>query len=134
MQPRIVLANGVFDVFHYGHLLHLQAARRMGTQLIVAVTRNLGVNKGPGRPVFDETQRAELIANLRIVDGVYMSADALEALDAIKPDVFVKGSDYKGKIRPQDVAYCHSNGIEIAFTDEQTYSSTRIINDRLLQG
>lgn len=133
MQPRIVLANGVFDVFHYGHLLHLQAAKRLGTQLIVAVTKNAGVNKGPGRPVFDENQRAELIASLRIVDGVYMSADALEALDAIKPDVFVKGNEYRGKIRPQDLAYCQKNKIEIAFTDEQVYSSTKIINDRLLQ-
>ena len=130
----VVLAHGCFDVFHIGHLLHLKAAAMMGEKLVVAVTKNEYVNKGPDRPVFNEHYRAAIINELRCVDEVLMVKDSLDALVKVKPDIFVKGREYDGKILKQDADYCHKHGIEIAFTDEPVFSSTKIINDRLKLG
>jgi cytidyltransferase-like protein len=126
----VVLAHGCFDVFHYGHLLHLRAAALMGDHLVVAVTMNEHVNKGEDRPLFDETQRLAIINELRCVDEVLLARDSLDALVKVKPDVFVKGREYDGKIQAKDAEYCAKHGITIAFTDEETYSSSDIINGR----
>lgn len=128
--PKVVLANGCFDVFHIGHVRHLKAARKMGDVLIVSLTRDRSVNKGPGRPVFTEAERAEMLKPY--CDSVILVDDALEALQQVDPDVFVKGPDYVGRIRAEDQAYCDARGIEIAFTTDPKYSSTVLI-DRLRQ-
>lgn len=125
----VVLAHGCWDVFHYGHLKHLLAASYMGDRLVVAVTQNAHVNKGPDRPMFDEIQRAAIINELRCVDEVLLVKDSLEALTKVKPNIFVKGREYDGKILPQDAAYCEKHSIEIEFTDEPVYSSTKIISE-----
>ena len=130
----VVLANGCWDVFHYGHLLHLRAASMLGDYLVVSVTANEYVNKGPDRPIFNEKQRMAIISELRCVDEVMVAKDALDALVKTKPDVFVKGSEYRGKLRAEDVAYCKKHGIAIAFTDEETFSSSDIINGRSGRG
>ena len=128
MHKKIVLANGVFDILHYGHLRHLCAAKDLGDWLVVSVTKDAFVNKGPGRPVFPESERLEMVNALYVVDKAILVESASEALDRIKPDIFVKGSDYKGKISPEHEAYCKANNIEIAFTDEPHYSSTNLLN------
>lgn len=89
-----ILANGCFDVLHVGHLKHLEAAKRLGTTLIVALTLDEHVNKGPGLPVHTWEQRAELLRGLRCVDDVVPCVDDCAAIRAIRPDVFVKGIDY----------------------------------------
>lgn len=127
MRLRIVLANGCFDPFHVGHLRHLKAAATYGTRLVVSVTRDAHVNKGPKRPVFQEDDRLEVIKSLRIVDSALLVDNALEALQIVKPDVFVKGSDYRGKIEPAHYEYCLEHGIRIEFTDEPAYSSTKLL-------
>ena len=132
-KPAVVLANGVFDIFHYGHLLYLEAAARMGDRLVVAVTRDACVNKGPGRPMFDETKRAAIVKALNCVDRVILVDDSLDALASVKPDVFVKGMDYIGKIEKRHSDYCEAHGIRIAFTAEPIYSAAKIIHDRLGQ-
>src|SRR5678809_437731 len=119
----VVLAHGCFDLFHIGHLLHLKAASLMGDKLVVAVTQNEYVNKGPDRPVFNESQRTAIINELRCVDEVLVVKDSLDALVKVKPDVFVKGREYDGKILKQDAEYCAKHGIQIAFTDEPVFSS-----------
>lgn len=126
-SPKIVLANGCFDPFHYGHLLHLQAARSMGDRLVVSVTKNVHVNKGPDRPVFDEQERAAVLRELRCVDEVILSINALDALRKVKPDIFVKGDEYDGLIQARDMAYCLMHGIKIAYTHERRYSSTALL-------
>ena len=131
---KVVLANGVFDLFHYGHLRYLEAAARMGDILIVAVTRDKFVNKGPHRPMFDEAQRAAIIGALRCVDQVILCDDSLDALAEVQPDIFAKGKDYIGKIEQRHADYCATHGIEIAFTDEPLFSTTKIIHDRLRTG
>lgn len=125
----VVLAHGCWDVFHYGHLLHLKAASLLGDHLVVAVTQNEYVNKGPDRPLFNEKQRTAVINELRCVDEVLVVKDSLDALVKVKPDIFVKGREYDGKIQAKDAEYCRKHGIEIAFTDEETYSSSEIINN-----
>lgn len=132
-SPKIVLANGCFDVFHYGHLRHLQAARKLGDRLIVSVTRDAFVNKGDGRPYFDEGERLAVVDALECVDSTLLVSSSLEALQLVRPDVFVKGHDYQWSLRLEDSDYCKAQGIEIAFTDEKVYSSTKILNARLRQ-
>ena len=124
----VVLASGCFDWLHYGHIRHLKAASQLGDHLVVAVTKNEYVNKGPDRPLYDESQRVEMINELRCVDEVLLVKDSLDALVKVKPDIFVKGREYDGKIQEKDAEYCRKHGIQIAFTDEETYSSTELIN------
>lgn len=138
-EYKIVLVNGCFDLFHYGHLLHLEEAKKMGDRLVVSVTSDKYVNKGPGRPVFSEDQRAEVLKSLRCVDQVIIVDSSIEALKKIMPDIFVKGADYVvsfdervhnlDKMRKEDVDFCVDNGIEIKFTYTKKYSSTELIKN-----
>ena len=126
MLHKTVLTVGCFDPFHVGHLYHFQAARQLGDVLIVAVTRNGFVHKGKGRPMFDEKERADVIRALAIVDDVILVESSIEAIALKKPSIFCIGIEYKNKVREEDAAYCRAHGIKIHFTDEKTYSSTRI--------
>src|SRR4029078_6036599 len=93
---KVALCHGVFDVVHLGHIRHIQAARREGDVVIVTITADRHVNKGPGRPVFAENMRAEMLATLSTVDwvGISQSPSAEQIIEIIKPDIYVKGSDY----------------------------------------
>ena len=124
-----VLANGCFDYLHYGHLRHLQAASKLGDFLIVSVTNDEFVNKGPGRPMFPSYQRASMLRALRCVDEVILVDGLLEALERTKPDILVKGKEYEGKMEFVHTYFCRMNDIKIVFTDEPVYSSTKIINE-----
>ena len=134
-MTRVVLANGVFDLLHYGHLRHLKAARAMGDRLIVSVTRDAYVNKGPGRPVFNEKQRASMVMALRCVDDVIMVNNSSDAIALLKPFIFVKGKEYEDKISIEEQNYCVKHNILIRFTDEPVFSSTELLHhyDRLRQ-
>jgi rfaE bifunctional protein nucleotidyltransferase chain/domain len=95
---RIVLANGVFDLLHVGHVRYLTAARALGDVLFVGVNGDGAVRrlKGPGRPLMPAGERVELLAALRPVDHVVLfeedTADRLVAL--LRPHVHAKGTDY----------------------------------------
>ena len=101
---KIVLAHGVWDGLHVGHMKHLELARAKGDVLVVGVTADQYVRKGPGRPVLDQDARMEALRAVRWVDHVILSdAPTAEALvDALKPDLFVKGTDtdpqWKGRL------------------------------------
>ena len=94
----VVLTNGVFDLLHPGHVRYLRAAREQGDALIVAINsdRSVCANKGPGRPLVPERERAEVLAALAVVDGVVVfDEDTPIALIArLQPDVLVKGADW----------------------------------------
>lgn len=130
---KTVLCHGCFDVIHAGHLAHLHAAKQLGDRLIVSVTTDRFVNKGPGRPHFPHAVRAEMLRALRIVDEVVLSdnATAIEVIQALRPDVYVKGSDYANGEHDiaAERAAVEAYGGRIAFTDELTDSSSRIINN-----
>jgi rfaE bifunctional protein nucleotidyltransferase chain/domain len=135
----VVLAHGTFDLLHMGHVRHLEGARQEGTMLLVTLTADRHVNKGPGRPVFTEALRAEMLAALECVDGVAISQQptSVEVLLTVKPSVYVKGSDYvdengdvTGGIRLEREAV-ESVGGRLVFTDDITFSSSSLINRHL---
>jgi rfaE bifunctional protein nucleotidyltransferase chain/domain len=135
----VAQAHGTFDLLHLGHVRHLQAARRLCDVLIVTVTADTFVNKGPGRPVFTEALRAEMLATLEYVGWVAInnSPDAVSAIQRLRPDIYIKGQDYQnpegditGKIGMEREAV-EGVGGRIQFTDEMTFSSTELINRHL---
>lgn len=128
IKGKIVLANGVWDLLHYGHLLHLEAAKKMGDVLWVSVTDDIHVNKGPGRPVYPQEQRLALIKALKCVDKAITVSGLIEALDFVKPNILVKGIDYREGLNDHHTKYCRDRGIEIRFTDTPKLS-VRMINE-----
>ncbi len=132
----VVLCHGVFDLLHMGHVRHLEAARREGTRLCVTLTGDRFVNKGPGRPIFPEGLRAEMLAACQYVDWVAVNhaRTAENVLDTVRPSVYVKGSDYEnpedditGKIRAEKDAV-EQHGGRLVFTRDITFSSSTLIN------
>lgn len=123
---KIVLANGVFDVLHHGHLLHLREAKKMGDYLIVSVTTDEHVNKGPGRPINTLYRRMEMLQELRCVDAVIFTNCAVTSILRLRPDIFVKGIDYAGGDKfSEDVARaCAKVGAEIRYTQTPKMSVT----------
>ncbi len=132
----VVLCHGVFDLMHPGHIRHLGLAKREGDVLVVTVTPDAFVNKGPGRPVFNERLRAESIAALEDVDYVAVNEwpKAVETIHKLKPDVFVKGDEYvrregdvTGHIVDEEEAV-EAVGGKMRFTSDITFSSTKLLN------
>jgi cytidyltransferase-like protein len=129
------MAHGVFDVLHPGHLHHLRQARALGTRLIVGVTADEHVNKGPGRPYMAAEHRVEMLNALEVVDHAFIveGNSAVEAIQSHRPSVFAKGADYAGG---RDLAghlederkAVEALGGELVFTDGIAMSSTAIIN------
>jgi D-glycero-beta-D-manno-heptose 1-phosphate adenylyltransferase len=95
---RLVFTNGVFDLLHVGHVRYLTQARALGDALVVAINSDRTVRelKGPDRPVFVESERAEILAALRVVDYVTIFDDVSPRglIAELLPDVLVKGGDY----------------------------------------
>jgi D-glycero-beta-D-manno-heptose 1-phosphate adenylyltransferase len=94
----VVFTNGVFDLLHVGHLRYLQQARALGDALIVGLNsdRSVRANKGAGRPIMPETERAEILSALACVDGVVVFDEDTPhgIIVALQPDVLVKGADW----------------------------------------
>jgi len=124
----VVLANGVFDVLHIGHLKHLEAAKRLGNKLIVSLTVDEHVNKGPGLPIHTWAQRAELLRGLRCVDDVVPSVDDCAAIRTIRPNVFVKGIDYEDSPLLDAARHaCDEVGAVLVVTNTPKWSSRAIL-------
>jgi rfaE bifunctional protein nucleotidyltransferase chain/domain len=127
----IVLCNGCFDGLHIGHVAHLQAARLLGSTLVVGLTADEFVNKGPGRPIFPWLYRRDMLMALRCVDAVTYCTNALEAIELVKPKIYVKGVEYFGKL--PEAARCVELGIQVVCLDSQpVYSSTALLSGKLL--
>ncbi len=136
-KKRIVLCHGVFDLLHPGHIRHLESAKQQADTLIVTLTKDEMVKKGPGRPVFNQRLRAESLAALSCVDYVAINEwpTAVEAIKKIKPHLYAKGAEYSkreddltGKIYDEENAV-KSIGGDVYFTDDITFSSTSILNN-----
>lgn len=134
---RVVHCHGVFDLVHPGHIRHFEQARAEGDVLVVTVTPDEHVNKGPGRPCFQQGLRAEAVAALQCVDHVAINAwpTAVETIRLLQPDVYVKGKEYAipeqditGKITEEEQAIRGVGG-RLHFTDDITFSSSQLIND-----
>jgi len=133
---KIVHCHGVFELLHPGHIRHFEEAKSKGNILVVTITKDEYVNKGPGRPIFKEALRLESLAAIESVDYVALNdwPTAVETIRRLKPNIYVKGSDYSkreddltGKIYEEEEAI-NSVGGMLHFTDDITFSSTSLIN------
>lgn len=137
---KVVLAHGVFDILHVGHKRHLDIGKRHGDLLIVTLTTDKFVNKGPDRPVFAEKLRAEMIAALECVDyvGISPNPGAEHIIEIVKPAYYLKGSEYAdeendvtGRIKTERMTVEKFGG-EVLYTEDITFSSSNLSN-RVLQ-
>lgn len=136
---KVVHCHGVFDLLHVGHIRHFEKAKEMGDVLVVTTTPDKFVNKGPGRPVFNQDLRAEAIAALDCVDHVAINQwpMATETIRLLRPDFYVKGMEYQdadqdrtGGIVQEEQAV-ESIGGKLVFTDDIVFSSSNLINQHL---
>lgn len=133
---KVVHCHGVFDLLHIGHIRYFRQAAQWGDVLVVTVSPDRFVDKGLHRPAFTEQLRAEGVASQATVDHVAINEwpTAEELLRKLRPDVYVKGSDFKsieddptGKLQ-LEAAVCKEIGAEIRLTQDIVFSSTNLIN------
>jgi D-beta-D-heptose 7-phosphate kinase/D-beta-D-heptose 1-phosphate adenosyltransferase len=121
----VVFTNGVFDLFHFGHLVFLERARQLGTRLVVGVNSDESARelKGPGRPIVSHFDRLATIQALRCVDEAHVFHDLTpaELIERVNPDLVVKGGDY----RPDQVVSCGRKVAIIPFVNG--YSTSDIL-------
>ena len=137
-SKKIVLCHGVFDVLHYGHIAHLNQAKNFGDILVVSITDDAFVNKGPDRPIFSSLIRAKTMLNLEAVDYVIISKspNALVVLSQIKPNIYVKDKEYQSKDSiffknfTLEKKFLKKINCKIKFTDQIKYSSSNLANLR----
>ena len=129
---RVVFTNGVFDILHIGHLTYLEEAGNLGDVLVVGVNSDASVkvNKGDKRPINSEKNRAYVLLGTKFVDYavIFDEKTPEKLLDVLKPDVHVKGGDYKKEDLPE-TKIVEGNGGEVkilSFVDN--VSTTQIIN------
>ena len=130
----IAFANGVFDLLHVGHVRYLQAASAQGDRLVVAINddRSVAALKGPGRPILNAGDRAELVAARRGIDYVVIFPEptVTPLLLALKPDVHCKGTDYSIGTVPER-ATVRGYGGRIAIVGDPKDHSTRDLLARI---
>mgnify|MGYP001415788284 CR=1 FL=1 len=135
-RKKIVLCHGVFDLLHIGHIKHFNEAKNLGDVLVVTLTPDMYVNKGPKRPMFNEKLRVEAVAALDVVDYVVLNSSptAINVIKKIKPNIYCKGPDYKnhkndisGQIK-NEANTVKKTGGKIIYTGDITFSSTSLIN------
>ena len=133
---RVAYCHGCFDLLHLGHIRHFKEARSMGDVLVVSITPDEFVDKGPGRPFFTEKYRLESIASLEFVDYVALNLwpTAEPSLKKMRPDCYVKGAEFENygddpahKITGE-AEVARECGIEMRFTHDVVFSSSNLIN------
>ena len=133
---RIVQSHGIFDLIHPGHILHLEEARELGDLLVVTLTADKFVNKGPGRPFFKEQLRLRSLAAMSCVDYVVLVpfTGAVEAIECVRPHIYCKGKEYadpefdlEGNL-PNEVKAVKRCGGRMEFIGSVKYSSTKLLN------
>lgn len=132
----VVLCHGVFDLVHPGHIIHFEQAKTMGDILVVSVTSEKYVRKGPGRPYFNDELRLKFLAAIECIDYVMLSDEYMvnDIVQVVEPDIYVKGEEYRnakdditGKIA-EEQELVEKHGGKIEFTTGQVFSSTKLIN------
>lgn len=130
-RPRVVLANGLFDLLHVGHLRYLRAARRQGDLLVVAVNddRSARALRGPGRPLVPARDRARLVAAVRGVGLVLVfgGTTVTRVLLALRPDVHCKGTDYRPGTVPERAVVRSYGGAVRVVGDPKRHASTAML-------
>jgi len=133
---KLVQCHGTFDLIHPGHIYHLEEAKEFGDILVVTVTGETKVNKGPGRPYFNDALRAKSLAALSCVDYVVIVPHpaAVEAIECVKPNIYCKGREYEnsetdvtGNIH-DDRLTVEKYGGQIRYIGSVVFSSSKILN------
>ena len=135
-KNKIVLCHGVFDLIHIGHIKHFKEAKKNGDFLIVSITADKYVNKGSGRPIFNQFLRAEFLSSLSSIDAVYINENQTseKIISIIKPDIYFKGPDYKNNQNDKtkniykEVALTKKFGGKVVYSNDITFSSSNLIN------
>ena len=138
---KIVHCHGVFDLLHIGHIKHFEEARTFGDVLIVSITPDEFVNKGPGNPSFSINNRLKFLQEIDCVDYIYSSNDftAEKVIKNLKPNFYCKGNDYLTAQVKNDINLKKEINALKAFKgkfkviNEINFSSSKFINDTGLQ-
>ena len=134
---RVVLANGCFDTLHVGHVRYLAGAKKEGDLLVVGVNSDASVGnlKGPGRPILDQQARAQLVAAINDVDYVvvFPEPNVESLLEALRPDVHAKGTDYTQETVPERTV-AKRLGIQVAIVGDLKNHSTREFLEQIRKG
>ena len=133
---KVVLSYGAFDLIHPGHIHHLKTAKEMGNCLIVVIDSDRLLNRGPGRPVFNERLRSLSLAALAFVDyvAVNLNYSGVELIQIIKPNLYVKGEEHFRREDPAtDELYEEEQSIQaigghMAYTGDVVFSSSHLLN------
>ena len=127
----IVFSNGCFDILHVGHIRYLKKAASLGDKLVLAVNSDSSVKelKGKGRPFVPETERLEMLAALEMIDYLilFSEIDAKRLLEGIKPQIYVKGGDYRIEDLPEAETVYSYGGKIVLITEIKGKSTTNII-------
>jgi len=135
---KIIMCHGVFDVLHYGHIAHFEEAKRNGDVLVVSLTDNKFVNKGPDRPLFDSIIRAKSLLALQSIDFVIISKDfdCINTLKIITPNYFVKDIEYadknhtSNKTFEKEKKFLKKIKCKLIYTTQKKLSSSEIIKSK----
>ena len=131
---KLVTTNGCFDIVHAGHIHYLYEAKHLGDILVVGINSDAAVRKfkGPQRPIQNQYDRVKLMGALRMVDCAFIfnEDDPRAFLEILRPDIHVKGGDYRRDILEKDVVERHGGRIEIV-SFIQGYSTTSLV-DKIL--
>ena len=127
----IVFSNGCFDILHVGHIRYLKKAASLGDKLVLAVNSDRSVKelKGKRRPFVPEAERLELLAALEMIDYLilFSEIDAKDLLEKIKPQIYVKGGDYRIEDLPEAETVYNYGGKIVLITEIKGKSTTNII-------
>ena len=137
-KKKIGLLNGVFDVIHHGHILHFEDAKKKCDYLILSITGDKFVNKGPNKPYFNIEQRIKMLSSISYINAIIVNDDinAVNIIKKIKPTFFIKGSDYSnfqkditGNILKEKKAVVSVKG-SLLITKTELFSSSKIIREK----
>ena len=132
-KNKIVLCHGAFDIVHIGHINHFKEAKKYGDILIVSITADSYIKKGPNQPYFKSYDRANFLLSLKLVDYIYISHSETgeDPIKLFKPNYYIKGIDYLNQnddqnLRKEKLA-CKKYNTKIIITSSSKHSSTKIL-------
>tara|TARA_Y100000590_G_scaffold470168_1_gene662494 strand:- start:155 stop:1666 length:1512 start_codon:yes stop_codon:yes gene_type:complete len=140
-NKKVVLCHGVFDLLHLGHINYFKSAKKFGQILVVSITSDQFVNKGPGRPVFNLKQRLQFLSEISCIDYICVSDEetAIKVINKVRPNFYCKGPDYSYKQIKKDlnlkkeISATEKNSGKFVSIKEQSFSSSKLINSNEMQ-
>ena len=139
-NKKIILCHGVFDAIHAGHIDYFNSSKKLGDILVVSLTEDNFVNKGFDRPFFKINERIKVLNSIKSIDFTVISKSpsSIKVIKKIKPNFYCKGPDYKNKKKDLtkkiflEENEVKKHGGKLVFTKDFTYSSSKLINNKLV--